>query len=188
MAIRETAMMGHPVLTRPAAPVDDPTDPAVARLATDMRDTLESIGVNGLAAPQVFESLRVVVYCIPAAKIPSGARLAPVPWRTLVNPVLAPLPGETRPMGYERCVSIPGLHGVVPRHTRVRVRAVDLHGAPVDFVACGYHARLMQHEIDHLDGILFPMRMTDLSRLAFNSTRDEADFVLRDPDLFDDAG
>ena len=110
--------------------------------------------------------------------------MAPIPWTTLVNPVVTPLTSERRPMGLERCVSLPGLYGEVPRYTRIRVQAVGLDGAALDFVATGYHARIMQHEVDHLDGILYPMRMTDMSAFGFTSTRDPDDFVLKDPDLF----
>jgi peptide deformylase len=184
MAILKTALMGNRVLTQVAEPVAEPSSPAVARLAAAMQETLEQIGVNGLAAPQVFVPKRLIVYRIPACKIPAGARLSPIPWRTLVNPELMPLTKERRPIGLERCVSIPGLHGEVPRWTGVRVRAQQLDGSPIEIVAAGYHARLLQHEIDHLNGILFPMRMTDLSKLGFNSERDEEDFVLRSPAQF----
>ena len=184
MPVRETAVMGAPVLKLVAQPVADPTDPEIAQLATDMRETLESIDVTGLAAPQVFVSKRVVVYSIPAARIPSGATMDPIPWTTIVNPVLTPLTAEKRPMGLERCVSLPGLFGEVPRYTKVRVQAVGLDNRPIDIVATGYHARLMQHEIDHLDGILYPMRMTEMSTFGYTRTRDPDDFVLKDPGLF----
>lgn len=184
MAVLKTARMGNEVLTQVATPIAEPSSPSVAQLAASMQETLEQIGVNGLAAPQVFVPKRLIVYCIPAYKIPTGARMSRIPWRALVNPELVPLTEERRPIGLERCVSIPGLHGEVPRWTKVRVRAHQLDGSPIEIVAAGYHARLLQHEIDHLDGILFPMRMTDLSKLGFNSERNDEDFVLRSPAEF----
>lgn len=172
--------MGNEVLKRVAEPVEDPTDPAIARLAADMRETLEDIGGNGLAAPQVHVPKRLVVYRVAAHQIPPGARMQPIPWRVLVNPVLAPLTEQKEPI-WERCLSIPGLHGAVPRYTRVRLQAVRLDGAPIDVVASGFHAMLLQHECDHLDGILYPMRMTDLSMLAFNSELGDRGFFVSRP-------
>jgi peptide deformylase len=156
------------VLRARADAVADPRAPEVAALVADMRDTLAGIGGNGIAAPQIGVSLRVVLYAIPRERLPECDAFRPVPWRALVNPAITPLDGEVRPIGLERCLSIPGLHGAVPRHTAIRVTAVTPAGEAVDFVARGYHARLVQHEVDHLDGILFPMRMTDLGTLGFN--------------------
>lgn len=167
MAIRKIARMGNPVLNRVAEPVPDPTDPEIARLAEDMKDTLVDIGGSGLAAPQVFESLRVVVYRLSPrllAERPEGAE----PWTVMVNPVLTP-EGEETELGWERCLSIPGLHGKVPRHRRLQVSYRTLAGETVSHAAEGAHAVLLQHECDHLDGILYPMRMTDLSKLEFDA-------------------
>lgn len=166
MPARPILRLGHPTLLARAAPAEH--GPALAALVRDLRDTLESIGGNGIAAPQIGVSLRVLLYAIPRARLPECDAFPPVPWRALVNPVLEPLTAECRPMGLEKCLSIPGLHGAVPRPTAIRVRATTPEGAALDFTARGYHARLIQHEVDHLDGILFPMRMTDLSTLAFN--------------------
>jgi peptide deformylase len=184
MAILKIARMGNDILKRVAEPIDDPTEPAIARLAEDMRETLEDIGANGLAAPQVHVSKRLFVYRIAARQIPPGAALRPIPWRVLVNPILTPLSEEKQPI-WERCLSIPGLHGEVPRYTQVRVEAVGLDGEAIDIAARGFHAMILQHEYDHLDGILYPMRMTDLSKLAFNSELGERGFIVpRSPDEF----
>jgi peptide deformylase len=184
MAILKIARMGNEVLKRVAEPVDDPTAPEIAKLAGDMRETLEDIGGNGLAAPQVYVSKRLIVYRVRKEQIPPGAKMKPVPWRVLVNPVLTPLSEDKQPI-WERCLSIPGLHGMVPRHTRVRLEAVGVDGTPIDITAVGYHAMLMQHEYDHLDGILYPMRMADLSTLSFNSELGDTTFIVpRSPDEF----
>ena len=167
MSILTIAKMGHPVLRRVAAKVDDPTDPAVARLAADMRDTLDEIGASGLAATQVFVEKRIVVYRVGASRIPAGSGLQPVPWTVMVNPVIAPLAADKVAV-WERCLSIPGLHGKVPRWPRISIRYQTLEGATVEHEARSSWAALLQHECDHLDGVLYPMRMDDLSLLAFN--------------------
>lgn len=167
MSILAIAKMGHPMLKRIAAKVDDPTDPAVARLCADMRETLEDIGASGLAATQVFVDQRVVVYRVGASRIPAGSGLQPVPWTVMVNPVITPLTYEKVDV-WERCLSIPGLHGRVPRYPRISIRYQTLEGANVEQEAHSSWAALLQHECDHLDGVLYPMRMEDLSLLAFN--------------------
>ena len=166
MAIRQIAKMGHPVLRKKAAPVDDPTDPDIAHLAADMRDTLEWIGAAGVAAPQVYDSRRVVVYRILADRIPPGVALEPLPWTVMVNPVITPLSEEVG-LIWERCLSLPGLHGKVPRYKKIEITYLTLDGESQRRVVEDWHAMLLQHECDHLDGILYPMRMTDLSCLAF---------------------
>ncbi|MBB4285570.1 peptide deformylase [Roseospira goensis] len=165
MAILKIARMGHPVLARPADPVTDPSAPDVRRLIADMVDTLHDSGGVGLAAPQVHVPLRVVVYHVPAAR---NAGLA-VPWRTLINPVLAPLDDADADLeeAWEACLSLPGLTGRVPRHRAVRLRALDAEGQPLEDEATGFHARVLQHECDHLDGILYPMRLPDLTAFGF---------------------
>ena len=184
MAILKIALMGDEVLKRVAEPVEDPAAPEIAKLADDMRETLEDIGGNGLAAPQVHVSKRMVVYRVAERQIPPGSTMKPIPWRVLVNPVLTPLTEEKKPI-WERCLSIPGLHGMVPRNTKVHLEAVGLDGAPIDITAAGFHAMLLQHEYDHLDGILYPMRMTDLSTLSFNSELGETTFIVqRSPEEF----
>ena len=114
MAVLKIAKMGNPVLRRPAAPVADPMAPEIAKLAADMRETLEDIGASGLAANQVFISQRVVVYRMIPARIPEGSGFEPIPWTVMINPVITPLVDEKEAY-WERCLSIPGLHGKVPR-------------------------------------------------------------------------
>ncbi|MGH8735551.1 MAG: peptide deformylase [Burkholderiales bacterium] len=161
------AKMGNPVLMQKAAPVEDPTAPEIRRLAADMQETLEDIGASGLAANQVFVPKRVVVYRIIAARIPEGSGLVPRPWTVMVNPVITPKT-ETKTPVWERCLSVPGLHGKVPRFLQIQISYFDLKGEKHTHDAHSSWAALLQHECDHLDGVLFPMRMTDLSLLAYN--------------------
>ena len=167
MAVLRIAKMGNPVLARKAAPVADPTAPEIRALAADMQETLEDIGASGLAAPQVFVGKRVVVYRIIAARIPRGSGLEPRPWTVMVNPVITPKTEAKTPV-WERCLSIPGLHGKVPRYLHINIAYRDLEGRPVSHDARSSWAALLQHECDHLDGIVYPMRMTDLALLAYN--------------------
>src|SRR4051812_11172178 len=154
MAILKIARMGHPVLLREAEPVDDPTDPEIRRLIADMAETMVDAAGIGLAAPQVHVPLRLFVYR-------DGTGVS-----TLVNPVLEPL-GEEVETGWEGCLSIPGLRGCVARPKRIRWRGLDAEGQPVAGEAEGMTARVMQHETDHLDGVLYPMRMEDLALFGF---------------------
>jgi len=163
MAILKIARMGHPVLRRPAAEVPDPTAGDVARLVADMLETMADSGGVGLAAPQVHVPLRIVVYHVPASRVAEGEAVTP---RVLVNPVLQQL-REDMAAGFEACLSLPGLTGLVPRHLRIGYRAVGLDGRPIEGEAEGFHARVLQHECDHLDGWLYPMRMADLSTFGF---------------------
>ena len=167
MAVLRIAKMGNPVLQRKAQPVADPTAPEVRQLAADMQETLEDIGASGLAAPQVFVAKRVVVYRIIASRIPPGSGLVPRPWTVMVNPVITPRAAEKTPV-WERCLSIPGLHGKVPRYMSIGIRYQDLEGRTHEHNAHSSWAALLEHECDHLDGVLYPMRMTDLSLLAYN--------------------
>jgi len=167
MAVLRIAKMGNPVLLQKAAPVEDPSAPEIRRLAADMQETLEDIGASGLAAPQVFVSKRVVVYRIIAARIPEGSGLVPRPWTVMVNPLITPKAATTTPV-WERCLSIPGLHGKVPRYMDIEISYYDLNGKKHSHQATSSWAALLQHECDHLDGFVFPMRMTDLSLLAYN--------------------
>jgi peptide deformylase len=167
MAVLRIARMGNPVLMQKAAPVEDPTAADIRRLAADMQETLEDIGASGLAANQVFVPKRVVVYRIIAARIPAGSGLVPRPWTVMVNPVITPKAKNTTPV-WERCLSVPGLHGKVPRYLDINIKYQDLDGKTHTHDAHSSWAALLQHECDHLDGIVFPMRMTDLSLLAYN--------------------
>ena len=167
MAVLRIAKMGNPVLLKKAAPVPDPTAPEIRQLAGDMQETLEDIGASGLAAPQVFVSKRVVVYRIIASRIPEGSGLQPRPWTVMINPAIAPKTETMTPV-WERCLSIPGLHGKVPRFMHINITYQDLEGKTHTYDAHSSWAALLQHECDHLDGIVYPMRMTDLSLLAYN--------------------
>lgn len=167
MAILKIARMGHPVLRGVAAPVADPTAPEVRRLVADMTETLADIGGAGLAAPQVHVPLRVVLFQVPEGRSSGAPEDVAVPLTALVNPEIEPL-GETRELGWEGCLSVPGLRGAVPRWTRIRYRGVTPSGERVERIAAGFHARVLQHECDHLDGVLYPQRMSDLSLLVFN--------------------
>jgi peptide deformylase len=167
MAVLRIAKMGNPALLEPAAPIGDPTAPEIRRLAADMQDTIEDIGASGLAAPQVFERRRLVVYRMIASRIPPGSGLEPRPWTAMVNPVITPK-SEAKTLMWERCLSLPGLHGKVPRYSHIGITYQTLEGKTVSHDAHSSWAALLQHECDHLDGILYPMRMTDLSLLAYN--------------------
>lgn len=167
MAIRKLARMGHPVLKARAREVEDLDDPEIPRLIEDMIDTLHDEGGVGLAAPQVYAGLRIVMFMVPDERLADG-ETETVPLTTLINPVIEPLTEETV-LGWEGCLSVPGLRGAVPRIARIRYHGVTPDGHRIEREAEGFHARVVQHECDHLDGILYPMRMTDLSSLHFVS-------------------
>lgn len=160
---REVVRMGHPVLRQRAeeVPANRFGTRALRDLGRDLVRTMHEEDGAGLAAPQIATPLRVFAYQVPAK--PGQPAVAP---RVLVNPVLS-LEGEADQLGWEGCLSIPGLRGLVPRHPRLRVTAFDVEGAPLEFTAEGFHARVIQHEYDHLDGVLFLDRMTDLRSLSF---------------------
>ena len=171
MAILKIARMGHPVLLRRAEAVVDPTAPGVRRLIGDMIETMADADGLGLAAPQVHVPARIVIFQVPAEDTEDTDDTedadAPV-LRVLINPTVEPL-GEETALDWEGCLSVPGLRGKVRRYTAVRYRATALDGTAIETVCEGMHARVVQHECDHLDGILYPMRMTDLSELVFES-------------------
>jgi peptide deformylase len=169
MAILKIARMGHPILKRRADSVPDPGSPEIASLIKDMMDTLADVGGVGLAAPQVHVPLRLVIFHVPKARMEEEDGEGPaigVPLTVLINPVIEPLLADMDD-GIEACLSVPGLAGVVPRFKEIRYTAQTPSGEPIDRIAKGFHARVVQHECDHLDGILYPMRMIDHSKLAF---------------------
>jgi peptide deformylase len=166
MALLKIARMGHPVLRAPAAAVDDPTAPWVRRLVEDMIETMEDAGGTGLAAPQVHMPYRVVVFRVGAERLTELPGDDEQDLTVLINPVIEPV-GTERALGWEGCLSVPGLRGVVPRDLYIRYRGRGLDGAVFERAAAGFHARVVQHECDHLDGILYPQRMTDHRLLVF---------------------
>jgi peptide deformylase len=164
MAIRPVLRMGHPILREVAAPVERFGTPELRELVQDMDDTMRSLNGAGIAAPQVGVSLRVVIFEVTVN--PRYPQAEPVPYTVLVNPELEPI-GTDRAEGWEGCLSVPGLRGLVPRWQQLRYRGFDIEGRPIDRTVAGFHARVVQHEVDHLDGILYPMRITDLRNLGY---------------------
>jgi peptide deformylase len=165
MPIRPVLRMGHSLLLEKAHPVERFDTPELHDLITDMQDTMSAKSGAGLAAPQIGVSLQVVIFGV--ASSPRYPEATPVPRTVLVNPVLEPL-GEEMEDGWEGCLSVPGMRGVVPRYTRVRYLGSDQFGEPIDRSVDGFHARVVQHECDHLAGILFPWRIRDLRLFGFN--------------------
>ncbi|HMN79842.1 MAG TPA: peptide deformylase [Burkholderiaceae bacterium] len=168
MTVRTILKMGNPALHVISAPVEHPASPEIRALLDDMRDTLDSVAGIGLAAPQLGVPLRVVLYCLPPSRIPAGARTQPVPWTPLINPTITPLSDETVHL-WERCLSLPGLYARVPRHRHVSIRYQSTDGRWIEQDCHGYHATLLQHECDHLDGVLYPSRMAQPTDMAFAS-------------------
>jgi len=162
--IREILKMGDPRLWQVSAPVERVGTPELEALLADMRETMQENDGAGLAAPQIGVPLRVVIFGM--AFNPRYPDAEPVPYTELVNPVLTPL-GDEREDGWEGCLSVPGLRGVVPRYTRLRYEGVDPTGRRIRREVEGFHARVVQHECDHLDGILYPMRMEDMQRFGY---------------------
>lgn len=173
MAILKIARMGHPVLRSRAEPVRDPRDPEIQRLIDDMIETMIDASGAGLAAPQVHVPLRLVVFQAPGERDEGGLnedeRFAPTaPLTVLMNPEIEVM-DEKLSSGFEGCLSVPGLRGLVTRPDHIRYRGLGRNGEPIERLARGFHARVVQHECDHLDGILYVQRMGDLSQLLFES-------------------
>lgn len=173
MAILKIARMGHPVLSRVAEPVADPTAPEIRALVTDMIETMIDANGAGLAAPQVYVPKRVVIFQAPPERAPEGIDEAEafdhtVALTVLINPEIELLADQMEP-GWEGCLSVPGLRGLVPRYRELVYRGQGLDGETIERRARGFHARVVQHECDHLDGILYPQRMSDLADLIFES-------------------
>ena len=166
MAVREILKMGDPRLLRIAQPVRQFDTPELQALVTDMMDTMAAANGAGLAAPQIGVDLQLVVFGFQRnQRYPEAP---PVPMTVLINPVITPI-GEAMEEGWEGCLSVPGLRGIVPRHARIRYAGVDVQGRPIEREAEGFHARVVQHECDHLIGRLYPTRMADLTKLGFTS-------------------
>jgi len=173
MAILKIAKMGHPVLAQKAQAVANPGAPEIRRLVADMVETMIDANGAGLAAPQVHVPLRVVVFQAPDGRSDPGLSEEErfehaAPLTVLINPEIEVLAPDIEG-GWEGCLSVPGLRGFVERPFHIRYRGYDLEGTQVTRTAKGFHARVVQHECDHLDGILYPSRMTDLGKLIFES-------------------
>ena len=166
MAVREILKMGDARLLRVAPPVSAFDTPELHALVADMFDTMEAANGAGLAAPQIGVDLQLVIFGFSRNERYPDA--PPVPRTVLINPVIEPL-GAEEEQGWEGCLSVPGLRGVVPRWARIRYRGMDPLGRPIEREADGFHARVVQHECDHLIGRLYPTRMRDLTQLGFTS-------------------
>lgn len=164
MTVRKVLRMGDVRLQQAAEPVSNFGNGELLELLQDMRDTMQASNGVGLAAPQIGVGLRVVIFGVQqSSRYPDAGS---VPETVLINPVITPL-DEQMEEGWEGCLSLPGLRGVVPRFRNIRYRGYDENGAPIDRTVSGFHARVVQHECDHLEGILYPMRMTDMGRFGY---------------------
>ncbi|MGH8683396.1 MAG: peptide deformylase [Burkholderiales bacterium] len=162
--IRDVLKLGDPRLLEKARPVTAFGTPELEALLADMRDTMAHLDGAGLAAPQIGVGLRVVMFGV--HRNPRYPDAEEVPDTVLINPVLEPL-GDELVEGWEGCLSVPGMRGLVPRLRRLRYRGCDATGAPIDRTVEGFHAVVVQHEVDHLEGILYPMRIRDLTKFGF---------------------
>ena len=165
MAILKIARMGHPILANRSDSVEDPTNPEVHQLISDMIETMRDAPGIGLAAPQVHIPKRVVIFYVRASRMPGGEK--EIGLTALINPEIVPLSDELA-IGVEGCLSLPGMAGEVPRYTHIQYSGLLPNGEKLVVEAEGYHARIVQHECDHLDGILYPMRMEELSTFGYS--------------------
>jgi len=165
MPTRPVLRMGDPRLLERSRPVERFDTPELHALLQDMHDTMDALNGAGLAAPQIGEQLRVVVFGM--ARNPRYPNAEPVPYTVLINPTITPL-DDALEEGWEGCLSVPGMRGLVPRYAQLRYQGYDQFGAPIDRSVSGFHARVVQHECDHLDGILYPMRIRDMRNFGFH--------------------
>lgn len=177
MAIKTVLRMGDPVLLQKAVPVTAFDTPELHSLIEDMQDTMAYMNGAGIAAPQIGVSLRVVIFGV--GSNPRYPDAEQVPYTVLINPTLTPV-GDAQEDGWEGCLSVPGFRGVVPRYQRLHYTGFDQYGKPIDRLVSGFHARVVQHECDHLDGILYPMRIQDLTKFGFT------DILFPNQDIQDD--
>lgn len=177
MAVKQVLRMGEPLLLTKAEPIGQFDTPALHALIQDMQDTMSNMNGAGIAAPQIGVSLRVVIFGV--GSNPRYPDADQVPYTVLINPVLSPV-GEEMDKGWEGCLSVPGMRGIVPRYTRLHYKGFDQYGHPIDRLVSGFHARVVQHECDHLDGILYPMRIQDLTNFGYT------DVLFPDSDIADD--
>lgn len=165
--IRPVLKMGDPILLQVARPVETFDTPELRALLVDMHDTMAALNGAGLAAPQIGISQQIVIFGV--ERNPRYPQAEEVPYTVLINPQLEPI-GADMEEGWEGCLSVPGMRGLVPRYKRLRYRGFDPTGAPIDRTVSDFHARVVQHEIDHLNGVLYPMRIRDLRNFGFNET------------------
>ncbi len=177
MAILPVLRMGDPLLLKTAGPVAQFDTPELHALLADMQDTMQSLNGAGLAAPQVGVSLQVVIFGM--GKNPRYPLAEEVPYTVLINPQLEMVDEETED-GWEGCLSVPGMRGLVPRYKRLRYRGVNQFGQPIDRSVADFHARVVQHEVDHLLGILYPMRIRDLTKFGFNDALFPGQVIVED--------
>jgi peptide deformylase len=164
MPVRPVLRMGDPLLLERSNEVTRFGTPQLEALLTDMLDTMEALDGAGLAAPQIGVPLRVVIFGV--QRNPRYPDAEEVPYTVLINPVIRPLGAELEE-GWEGCLSVPGMRGLVPRYRRIAYQGVDQYGSPIEREVGGFHARVVQHECDHLDGVLYPMRIADLRNFGF---------------------
>ncbi len=162
--------MGNPLLRETASLIEDPQSNEIRTLVDVMQVSMEAAGGVGLAAPQIGVPLRLIIFNVPGERLEKedGVARSEIPQTILINPEIEYIGDETA-LGWEGCLSVPGLRGLVPRHTYIRYRGLDLQGGLIERDAVGFHARVVQHEFDHLDGILYPERMDDLTNLVYES-------------------
>jgi len=177
MAVRPVLRMGDPVLFEKAQAIEVFDTPELHVLIEDMQDTMQAMNGAGIAAPQIGIGLRVVIFGV--GHNPRYPDAEQVPYTVLINPVLTPV-GDAKEDGWEGCLSVPGMRGVVPRYSRLHYSGFDQFGQPIDRLVSGFHARVVQHECDHLDGILYPMRIQDLRQFGYT------DVLFPDSDIADD--
>ena len=164
MTIRTVLRMGEPLLLEKAQPITAFNTPELHALILDMQDTMSAMDGAGIAAPQIGVSLQVVIFGV--GSNPRYPDAEQVPYTVLINPTLTPI-GDEIEEGWEGCLSVPGLRGIVPRYTRLHYTGFDQFGKAIDRLVSGFHARVVQHECDHLMGILYPMRITDLTKFGY---------------------
>jgi peptide deformylase len=166
MAVRPVLRMGDPRLLEPSRPVERFDTLELHALIADLNDTMRALNGAGLAAPQIGVGLQVVIFGVD--ENPRYPEIEPVPYTVLVNPSLTPV-GDEIEEGWEGCLSVPGMRGLVPRYRQLQYQGYDPYGRPIDRSVSGFHARVVQHECDHLAGILYPMRIRDLRNFGFNA-------------------
>ena len=167
MAVRPVLKMGDPLLLKVAEPVTAFDTPELHALIEDLLDTMKALSGAGIAAPQIGVSQQLVIFG--GFKSPRYPDAEEIPFTVLINPTLTPLV-EDQEDGWEGCLSVPGMRGVVPRYTQLRYQGFDQYGTAIDRTVSGFHARVVQHEVDHLLGILYPMRIRDLRQFGFIET------------------